>query len=590
MNWYVENIESQSGKGAMALYPTPGLALVYNLGSAPIRGLVTVQGRTFAVAGTVLFELLAPSASPNFINRNGPATLVADGLPVSMAGGGTQLLIASGGSTYVFDLNANTLTDVSAAVGGAVSQVGYSDGFFLVLFKNSSKIQSSASLDATTWPGTNFTGVSAFSDNALALFFDHREMWVFGPKAIQPYYDSGNFPFPFDTISGAYIESGLAAANSIAKVDNSLFWLGADERGQGVVRRANGYQPVRVSNHAVEFAMQGYGLISDAVAYAYQDQGHDFYVLGFPSADKTWVYDAATGMWHERGYWNAQAGQFNRHRAAFHTFNFAVHLVGDYTTGIVYQMAIPSLNGDQYQFVTDAGNPIRRVRRAPHLSTEQEWTFHAKLQVDVETGLGPVPGFQGFQLPTSITLNDANGLPWSITISDAGVIQVTQTRLHTPATYFLNDPSELTSWQLIIQPIDATHAILQAVAVASNPAYANGLPFVSSGGGVLWELQITNIGILQTVPSGIVTRGPLMMMRYSNDGGHSWSQEQSRDCGQAGQYTKRVIWWRLGRSRDRVYEIAVSDPIPWRVVDAYLEASPGFVPQERMIRQAQKQA
>jgi hypothetical protein len=63
----------------------------------------------------------------------------------------------------------------------------------------------------------------------------------------------------------------------------------------------------------------------------------------------------------------------------------------------------------------------------------------------------------------------------------------------------------------------------------------------------------------------------MINLRWSNDGGHTWSNEYSAGAGKAGEYTKRVMFRRLGRARDRVYEISMSDPIPWRITDAYLK-------------------
>ena len=78
-----------------------------------------------------------------------------------------------------------------------------------------------------------------------------------------------------------------------------------------------------------------------------------------------------------------------------------------------------------------------------------------------------------------------------------------------------------------------------------------------------------------TVPPFPIGRAPQMDMRWSDDGGHTWSNYQTRDCGSVGEYSTRVRWLRLGRARDRVYEIRVSDPIGWRVIDAYLRFAPG---------------
>jgi hypothetical protein len=65
-------------------------------------------------------------------------------------------------------------------------------------------------------------------------------------------------------------------------------------------------------------------------------------------------------------------------------------------------------------------------------------------------------------------------------------------------------------------------------------------------------------------------RAPQAMLRWSNDRGSTWSNEYMASLGYAGQYATRVIWRRLGRSRYRVYELSISDPIPVALVDCYL--------------------
>jgi hypothetical protein len=68
-------------------------------------------------------------------------------------------------------------------------------------------------------------------------------------------------------------------------------------------------------------------------------------------------------------------------------------------------------------------------------------------------------------------------------------------------------------------------------------------------------------------------RPPQAMLRWSDNRGSTWSNEHIANCGFAGEYNTRVIWRRLGRSRYRVYEVTVSDPIPWTIVDAYLRTA-----------------
>lgn len=560
MNFYLERIEVEDSE-RFVNYPTPGKRLAYDLGSiSPIRGEYTLNGRTFTVSGTILWELLANGTQAN------RGSVVSDGKPVSFAGGPTQVLLASAGVAYVFDTKLNTLSDISAQIAN-VLMVGYSDGFFSALLINANGlgvVQDSAINDATVWPGDSVTGVSVFTDTPNAIFLDHRELWVFGPKAIQPYALTGASPFPYEVINGAFIESGLAAPFSIAKLDNSLFWLGADERGQGVVRRANGYQAVRVSNHAIEFAIQGYATISDAVGYGYQDQGHEFYVLNFPTANKTWVYDAATAQWHERGFWNIQSGTFTRNLAQYHTFNFGKHLVGDPTSAKIYEQSVNILD--------DNGSSIRRVRRAAHITDEERQISYNKLQVYLETGLAT---FDASLSPTTYIIQSTTGALWAVGMSDLGELTCTHITKGDPVSLIVN--SQLgTSWNVIVTDLGENLGQIE-LTQAFTDDYQLVVQFVSFTGTLLWNMQVEDFGSglaqFQTFPQGKCKRGPLMMLRYSKDGGHTWSKEQAIECGQLGLYQARAIVRRMGTSRNRVFEVSMTDPVPWRIVNSYLDAA-----------------
>ncbi|MDE1871743.1 MAG: hypothetical protein KGI06_05900 [Candidatus Micrarchaeota archaeon] len=468
MNFYPEVIESGTGKSGMGLLGTPGLSLFCSLSGPSVRGFLTFNGRAFACSGTTFYEIFADMTT---LVRG---TILNDSAVVSMVAGPNQVAIASAGTLYVFDLNANTLTAISSGVITNVGQVDFCDGFYLALLRNSNQIQASNPLDATTWPGASVAQVSVFPDIVVSMKVLHREIWLLGLKAGTTYYDAGSFPFPFQVNSSAGVmEQGSAAANSTAILDNTLFWVGQDSRGGGIAWRANGYVPERISTHAVEYAWRQYSTISDAIAYGYQEEGHSFYVVLFPTANATWVYDVATQQWHERGVWNGFA--FTGHRSQFHVYSFGKHLVGDWMSGNIYEMSLAYLSEPQ-------GN-IRRVRRSPFVSNEQQYIFHNSLQVDTEVGLGPIP-----------PLLDGQGNP----------------------------------------------------------------------------------------------RGPSMILRWSDDSAKTWSNSYSLDCGQAGEYRKRVIWRRLGRSRERIYEVSVSDPVPWRIVDAYLEATGYTLPSERIASQVRK--
>lgn len=451
-NWYVELVESPFGKSKAALYPTPGFAIFATLPQVPIRGMLTQNARTFAVGGIGAYEISssgAVTALGSMVQDPNPATLNTNG-PA-----GHQNFITSGGRAYIYDLVSGVFTDVTATIGAAANLGAYLDGYFLALDTSTATLYTSALENGLAWSGAAQRNTSG--DKWVSMFVSHRDLWLFGSQRTDV-WQSTAASFPFAPIQGAFIEQGIAAPFSVAELDNAPVWLGASEQGTGVVWRANGYSPQRISNHAVEYAMQGYSTVSDAVGFTYQDQGHSFYNLNFPTAGETWVYDAATGLWHKRGPWSPSLRVYAANRAQYHAFGFNQHLVGDRLSGGIYTQAI----GNTHEM---DGALIRRLRRAPYLTAEQNWVFYDNLQIDLEVGLG-----------------------------------------------------------------------------------------LSSGQGT----------------------DPQCMLRWSNNQAKTWSNEHWQTAGLRGQYGTRAFWNRLGRGRNRVFELAVSDPIPWRVTDAIVSATPGF--------------
>lgn len=483
INLYPEQNESGMGNSAMSLYSTPGLKLFSGKSGAQVRGEFTITNRSFAVTDSVLEEILSNGT------RTAIGVMVNDGQLASMVASPQQLLVESGGMLYVYYLRtvgsvpAGTFFVVPPATfSGPVSEVAYSDGFFLALIASTEQYYQSQLFDATVWPAQNVTTINTFPDNVVSFIVDHREVWLFGAKQSEVDYDAGTSPFAFAPVPGGYLEQGCAARDATVQLDNGIFWIGQrNDQGGHIAWRTNGYSPQRISTFAIESAWNSYSTVADARAFSYVMEGHSFWVINFPTANATWCYDVATSLWHERGFWLAQAGIYQAALPQVHTYNFDKHLVGDRQSGNIYQMQLPMpATGGGWDFVTDDGALIRRMRRAPHVSTEHQRIFFSQLEVYMESGLGPQP-----------PLRDGAGQP----------------------------------------------------------------------------------------------RDPIMTMRYSKDGGHTWSSGQDRGVGQAGQYRKRVLWRRLGVSRDRVFEVSMSDPIPWRLVDAYLLAEPGFTPKRRVVHE-----
>lgn len=366
-------------KSAWQMYGRPGLAVFGKIdGGKSVRAQFEFNGRHFAVIDASFYEFFKDGT---FVVRGAVAN---DGKPAQIDGGLTFLVVAAAGNAYSFNLTTNTFAQIDttsgAALQGAVSQVAFSDGFYLALLAATNKWQTSNPADATTWNPLNIAQVSVYGENVVGFLVDHREVVPFGNKRAVAYFDSGNL-FPFDVVPGGFLEQGLDAAASLTRFDNSIGWIGKDERGSRVAWKLQGYNNVRISHHGIEQLWQSYATTADAVGFSYQLGGHTFWHLYFPTADKSWLYDARCGCWTEWQSLKADGHTSGAFPAQNHAFAFDKHLVGDPTSGTIYEMS--------FNYLTDAGRPIIGTRRAPVIATENEYLGLERLIFDVEKGLAP---------------------------------------------------------------------------------------------------------------------------------------------------------------------------------------------------------
>jgi len=403
VNLYPVKSGSGTAKNIVGLQGTPGLEEFITFPVSPIRGLweVDASDRYFAVSGDKLYEIFSDAT---YIERG---TLLTSIGTVSISDNGLQLCIVDGDNGYILTLATNVFGQIVSGSWRGSNTVAFLHGYFMWAEPDTQVFYWSAINDGYTIDPLDFASAEGSPDNIVAIKTVHEQFWMFGTASIEVFYDSGASPDPFARIQGVFIEYGCAAPQSVAKGANTVFWLGNDSQGSGIVFMANGYQPQRISTHAVEYAIQGYDNISDAVGYTYQEDGHYFYVLNFNSANTTWVYDVELAEWHERAYFSN--GQYSRHRANNHIHAFStsgIHLVGDYELGILYRQSL-----DIYD---DNGQPKRWMRTCPHLADTLEFIYYNKLQIDMITGTGLITGAEEDMTPQiMLQWSDDGGYTWS---------------------------------------------------------------------------------------------------------------------------------------------------------------------------------
>lgn len=528
LNLYPEVSGSGTSKTVSVLMGTPGLLLFITLIAGAVRGLFAGGSRMFAVAGADLYEIFADQT---YVDRSIAFghPLVNDGNPAIILPNGNQLGISSGGVFYC-DNGAGPIPPVFPTVSGVVNTSGTSvvwvsgdtfdtsglwsgqiinigassyfvasvidehhlllmtsagvsgplaysidpivkagslaflDGYFIVAIPNSKRFYISGINDGTSWDPLDFASKEAYPDYISRVFAHNEQLWIFGKEQSTEVWQNTGGSFPFQRIPGAVINFGCAAPYSVAKLANGLAWLATDTlRGGVTCVFAQGFSPSVISTPAVENAWNSYATVDDAVAYSYTENKHQFLVISFPTGNATWVFDATTNLWHERGWWSGSANI--RQRQSFHAYSDlaahglaaaipARHFVGDWQNGKIYIQDM--------SYMTDDGTQIQRIRTCPHLSNEQKWLFYSQFYLDMQVPSGG---------PT--TINPI--LDWS---DDGGY----------------------------------------------------------------------NFGTAHTYPGGATSA--------------------------AGRAT-RVIWRRLGKSRDRIFRVKITDAVPIALLGAYLEFEVG---------------
>ena len=375
VNLYPQITESQNQADSEigSLITTPGLKLLGTCGTGPIRGIyVTAVGTMAIVSGSEVYRV---GANWTFIKAG---DILTSSGRVGMADNGLQLMIVDGTCGYIVSMADGSLTQITDPGFPGAATVTFQDGYFICNNPGTGQFVWSNLYDGLTWGALNFITAEGSPDATIAVLSNARQIWVFGQKTIEVFWDSGA-DTTFSRIDGAFIEYGCASGSTALHFANMVMWLGTGQTGQGIVWQAVGYQPKRVSNHGVEFAISKWNNLTQATAWAYQDEGHAFYCLNHPDSDSTWVFDISTGQWHERAYLEPD-GTFSRHRADAYAFGFNAHVVGDYENGNVY-----ALDVDTY---SDNGNPMVRLRRAPHLSADGHRIFFSKFQLMCRVGSG----------------------------------------------------------------------------------------------------------------------------------------------------------------------------------------------------------
>lgn len=387
-------------------YLTPGLT---KLGTPPqaavVRGLYrATNNELFAVIGDAIY----------FVDDDWSTTslgaIVAGTTQVKMVDNATTMIVVDGTSAgYTVDL----ATHAYAAI---VDPAFYGSNFaefldtFLLFNKPATQIFYCSDSNATTFDALFFAAKTGYADKLSGIAVQQRQIWLIGQLTTEIWFNAGGTDFPFQIMPGPFVEHGTIAPYSIAKQGGSVFWLSQDLSGTYIVVQTEGYQAKEISTDAIEAEIATYSTVSDAVGFCYEQLGHPFYWLKFPTAGKDWVYDLSTKLWHER-FWLDGNGAEAGHRANCAAFAYGVNVVGDRANGQLYK-----LDPDNY---TDFGGPIKRIRGFPHMVNNGDRVRYIQFAADMQAGEATQPGAT-VNLRWSDTRGKTYGNPVAQSLGDPG--------------------------------------------------------------------------------------------------------------------------------------------------------------------------
>lgn len=399
-NLYLERAGSNTAKAQDFYIKIPGLRRLFEATtSQACRGQFRASnGRTFGVYGAQVYEIAA-----NW-SRTLLWTLTTFTGPVQMCENGQVLLLVDGAEGWTFTFATGAVEMIDPSTDGnegfprGATHCRCVDTYFLVNDPGTNRynwsnagysLMTSAGIAGSGghWNGLNVAFKIAKPDNIVALVDAQNMLWLFGASSIEVHYDSGDFDTGvWKRYESAILEIGCLAPYSVAKYQGQVFWIGADPSGTVGIFTNEGFTPKRISVRGVEQILSTMPTYADAIGVTFAENGHAFYMLHFPTGDRTFVFDIVTGTWHERTYLFRELGTTHKWRGMYPVEAFGSLIFGDNSTDAIFA-------SDQFYYVNDnptgsGVNYIRCVKTTPIGFQSGRYVRYLSIQPILAQGVG----------------------------------------------------------------------------------------------------------------------------------------------------------------------------------------------------------
>ncbi|TVM02752.1 MAG: hypothetical protein CV087_08795 [Candidatus Brocadia sp. WS118] len=398
INFYPQMQPNAAEKSNYILESWHGKTLFGTVSGGLDRGMFEHLGILYKVTGTTLYSVASDGTHTSLGTISGSARCIFAGIQ-------TNVIICSAGTAYQWDgATLTTISDVDLESPNSVAHINNQ----IIYQGTGGRFGVSDVGDATSINGLNYATAESEPDNLVRVYTFNQTLYLLGEKTVEPWVNTGEGNPPFDRIEGGLLNVGCGALHSVANDDNYIYFL--DDSHSIVSLRGSATALVEtISTPAMSAEIKNYSTVSDAIGWCLKIDGQSFYVITFPTANKTWISvrpRTVKGVTIGGDWFELSSGVSGRDISNSYAYCFRKHLVADYSNGNIYELSdsVYTENGDPIIRIRDTA-PIHGglIKGAIGKSIEMN-----RFELILETGVGVLSG-QGFNPEIMLSFSDDGG-------------------------------------------------------------------------------------------------------------------------------------------------------------------------------------
>lgn len=367
VNFYQE--VSEGAKSQNVMQPFFGLK-DFGLQTGAERGCFQLNGQMYRVAGATLYKVSSQGVHTSLGAISGSGRC-------SFAALDTNVFIAAGNVVYQYDGTALTTVADPDIQGSSFVD---SQNRQIIYTKDPEFIVSDVG-DGSSASALNAAQAESQPDDLVRAYVFKDDVYMIGLETTEPFFNTGVGSPPYDRITGQIVSIGTSSPYSVAHNDNFFYFLGDDNIVYQCVQGI--FNPI--SSPAMVNAVEGYADKSDAIGFTFTQQRQKFYILTFPSANKTWLLNESLGVngWAELSS-DTNGGKYQ-----------CTSLVRCYGKNLICDdLGVYELDSNTY---TNNGEIIQRIRTLSSLhggllGKPSGRVQMSKLRLELHTGGGLISG------------------------------------------------------------------------------------------------------------------------------------------------------------------------------------------------------